>query len=210
MHTVSMEVKGRGDQRLIQGEETRTALIAAARELFGEQGYAATTLDDIAARTGLTKGAVYHHFGGKRELFQAVFEQVQREVSDRVVTVFLEPDHWWALTEGCQLMIDAQLDPAVQRIALHDARSVLGWDTVRSIENRYGAVGIRGALRKAMQGGVIQPQPASTLPMPLTRWPPVRRCASSSCGSWKDCASPPPPDLSISSTGRVVQVIRPT
>jgi AcrR family transcriptional regulator len=167
MHTVSMEVKGRGDQRLIQGEETRTALIAAARELFGDQGYAATTLDEIAARTGLTKGAVYHHFGGKRELFQAVFEQVQREVSDRVVTVFLEPDHWWALTEGCQLMIDAQLDPAVQRIALHDARSVLGWDTVRSIENRYGAVGIRGALRKAMQGGVIQQQPPRPLALML-------------------------------------------
>ena len=126
MHTVSMEVKGRTDQRLIQGEETRSALLAVARQLFGDQGYAATTLDDIAALAGLTKGAVYHHF-------QAVFEQVEREVSDRVVTVFLEPDHWWALTEGCQLMIDAQLDPAVQRIALHDARSVLGWDAVRSI-----------------------------------------------------------------------------
>ena len=118
MHTVSMEVKGRADQRLVQGEETRSALLAAARQLFGERGYGATTLDDIAALAGLTKGAVYHHFGGKRELFQAVFEQIEREVSDRVVTVFLEPDHWWGLTEGCQLMIDAQLDPAVQRIAL--------------------------------------------------------------------------------------------
>jgi AcrR family transcriptional regulator len=168
MYTVSMEVNGRADQRLIQGEETRTALLAAARELFGERGYAATTLDDVAGVAGLTKGAVYHHFGGKRELFQAVFEQIQREVSDRVVTVFLEPDHWLALTEGCQLMIDAQLDPAIQRIALHDARSVLGWDAVRSVENRYGAVGIRGALRKAMQGGVIQRQPPRPLALMLS------------------------------------------
>jgi len=138
-----------------------------ARENFTEHGYAATSIDDIIQQAGVARGALYHHFGGKRELFQALFEQVQREVSDRVVTVFLEPDHWWALTEGCQLMIDAQLDPAVQRIALHDARSVLGWDAVRSIENRYGAVGIRGALRKAMQGGVIQQQAPRPLALML-------------------------------------------
>jgi len=68
---------------------------------------------------------------------------------------------------GCQLMIDAQLDPAVRRIALHDARSVLGWDVVRQIESRYGAVGIRGALRKAMNGGVIEPQPLRPLALLL-------------------------------------------
>ena len=57
--------------------------------------------------------------------------------------------------------------PAVRRIALHDARSVLGWDTVRGIEMRYGAVGIRGALRKAMRGGVIEPQPLRPLALLL-------------------------------------------
>ena len=163
-----MEVKDHvKDQRLAQGEETRTALLAAARELFGGDGYAATSLDEIAARAGVTKGALYHHFRGKADLFQAVFEQVKREVSDQVVTVFLDPDHWYSLTAGCQLMIDAQLDPAVQRIALHDARSVLGWEAVRGIEMRYGAVGIRGALRKAMQGGVIERQPLRPLALLL-------------------------------------------
>ncbi len=153
--------------KVVQGEATRAALLAAARELFGERGYAATSLEDIVAQAGVTKGALYHHFQGKADLFQAVFEEVKREVSDKVVTVFLDPDHWYALTAGCQLMIDAQLDPAVRRIALHDARSVLGWEAVRSIETRYGAVGIRGALRKAMQGGVIERLPLRPLALLL-------------------------------------------
>jgi AcrR family transcriptional regulator len=143
------------------------ALLAAAREMFGESGYAATSIEDVAARAGVTKGAVYHHFGGKANLFQEVYEQVMHEVSDRVVSVFLDPDHWRAVTEGCQLMIDAQLDAAVRRIALHDARSVLSWDVVHLVESRYGAVGIRGALRKAMHGGVIEPQPLRPLALLL-------------------------------------------
>jgi len=141
--------------------------VVAARDLFGERGYAATSIDEVASRAGVTKGAFYHHFGGKADLFQEVYEQVKREVSDQVVSVFNEPDHWKAVIGGCQLMIDAQLDPAVRRIALHDARSVLGWDVVRQIESRYGAVGIRGALRKAMNGGVIEPQPLRPLALLL-------------------------------------------
>ena len=164
MHTDGMDVKRRVRRpRASQGEATRVSLLTAARELFGEQGYAATALDEVVARAGVTKGALYHHFGGKSDLFQAVYEQVEREISDQVVTVFMEPDHWYAVTAGCQLMIDAQLDPAVRRIAVHDARSVLGWDAVRQVETRYAAVGIRGALRKAMQGGVIERQPLRPL-----------------------------------------------
>jgi AcrR family transcriptional regulator len=169
MHTVGMGVNrliGK-DKREAQGDATRLALINASRELFGERGYAATSIDEVAAHAGVTKGALYHHFAGKADLFQEVYEQVMREVSDQVVSRFNEPDHWTALTSGCQLMIDAQLDPAVRRIALHDARSVLSWDVVHLIESRYGAVGIRGALRKAMHGGVIEVQPLRPLALLL-------------------------------------------
>jgi len=162
-----MEVKAVGNEKRAQGDATRLALVVAARELFGERGYAATSIDEVASRAGVTKGAFYHHFAGKADLFQVVYEQVKREVSDQVVSVFNEPDHWKAVIGGCQLMIDAQLDPAVRRIALHDARSVLGWDVVRDIETRYGAVGIRGALRKAMHGGVIETQPLRPLALLL-------------------------------------------
>src|SRR5260370_3465039 len=99
MHTLSMEVKtlmGK-DKREAQGDATRLALAAAARGLFGERGYAASSIEEVAARAGVTKGAVYHHFGGKANLFQQVYEQGMREGSDQVGSVFLAPDHLTAL-----------------------------------------------------------------------------------------------------------------
>src|SRR6266851_9562359 len=78
--TVGTEVKtliGK-DKREAQGDATRLALVTAARGLFGERGYAATSIEEVAARAGVTKGAVYHHFGGKANLFQEVYEEVMR------------------------------------------------------------------------------------------------------------------------------------
>ncbi len=162
MHTKGTDVKGQ-DRRVAQGDATRASLIQAARELFGEQGYVETSLDEIVARAGVTKGAVYHHFEGKEGLFRSVFEQVHREVTDNAAAQFLGPDSWAALLDGCALWIDAHQDPAVRRIALQDARAVLGWDDVRGIENRFGAVALRGALRKAMYAGVLEQQPLRPL-----------------------------------------------
>lgn len=159
-----MDVK---DRRVAQGDATRAALIAAARRLFGEQGYGDTSIDEVVARAGMTKGAVYHHFDGKEGLFRAVFEQVHREVTDQAAAEFLGPDAWDSLLRGCALWVDAHLDPAVRRIALQDARSVLGWDEVRAIENRFGAVALRGALRKAMHAGVLERQPLRPLALLL-------------------------------------------
>ncbi|HEV8065906.1 MAG TPA: TetR/AcrR family transcriptional regulator [Acidimicrobiales bacterium] len=156
MHTDSTEVK---DKRVAQGEATRAALLAAARELFGAQGYAATSIDEVVTRAGVTKGALYHHFADKESLFRGVLEQVQREVSDQAVVEFLGPDPWAALVGGCRLWVDAHLDPAVRQIVLSDARAVLGWDAARAIETRFSAVALRGALRKAMHAGVIDRQP---------------------------------------------------
>jgi AcrR family transcriptional regulator len=159
-----MEVK---DKRNAQGLQTRAALVAAARDVFGEEGFAATSTEEIVARAGVTKGALYHHFTGKEDLFKAVFEQVQREVSDQVAAVFLERDAWDALVAGCVLWIDAHQDPAVRRIVLRDARAVLGWEVVRELDTRFGAVGLRGALRKAMTAGVVQRQPLRPLALML-------------------------------------------
>ena len=156
MHTESLIVK---DKRVAQGDATRAALVIAARQLFGEKGFADTSTDEIGTRAGVTKGALYHHFDGKEDLFKAVFEQVQREVSDKAVAEFLGPDSWEALLKGCSLWVDAHLDPSVRRIVLQDARAVLAWDDVRAIENRFGAVALRGALRKAMHAGVLERQP---------------------------------------------------
>jgi AcrR family transcriptional regulator len=157
----------RSDKRVDKGVATRAALLVAGRELFGERGFAATSLDDVVARAGVTKGALYHHFTNKEDLFRAVFEQVSNEVSDLAVELFLLPDSWEALVVGCNRWIDANLDPTVQRIALRDARAVLEWDVVQEIETRYGAVAIRGALRKARHAQVIDEQPLRPLSLML-------------------------------------------
>jgi len=165
MHTQSTNVKSKKVQ---QGEATRHALLHAARTLFGEQGYAATSIDEVAQAAKVTKGAFYHHYNGKQELFAAVYEQVKREVSERAATAFLEPDPWEDLCAGCHAMLDAHLDPPVRRILLHDAQAVLDADTIRHVENRYGAVVLRGALRRSVRAGVIQPLPLKTLALMLT------------------------------------------
>jgi AcrR family transcriptional regulator len=164
MHTMSTEVK---DKRIAQGEATRASLVAAARELFGAQGYGATSTEEIVASAGVTKGALYHHFSDKESLFRAVFEQVQREVSDQAVAEFLQPDSWESLVVGCRLWIDAHVEPDVRQIVLNDAPAVLGWDNARAIETRFGAVALRGALRKAMHAGDLDRQPLRPLALML-------------------------------------------
>jgi AcrR family transcriptional regulator len=156
------------DKRAAQGEITRAALLDSAAELFGGQGYAATSLDEIVARAGVTKGALYHHFSDKVSLFKAVYERAQQEVSDKAVVEFLQEDSWAALVDGCRLWIEAHLDPAIRQIVLTDARGVLGWEAVRSIETRFSAVALRGALRKAMVAEVLERQPLRPLALMLT------------------------------------------
>lgn len=153
--------------RVAQGVATRAALLATARRLFGSRGFTDTSLDDVVAGAGVTKGALYHHFRSKDDLFAAVYEQVQHEVSDRVVAEFLRADPREALQLGCELWIDAHLDPAVQRIAMRDARSVLGWEAVRDVEARYGAVPLRGVLRRAIRVGIVPPLPLRPLALLL-------------------------------------------
>jgi AcrR family transcriptional regulator len=165
MHTQSTDVKGK---KAKQGAATRQALLDAACALFGERGYTATSIDDVAQTANVTKGAFYHHYAGKQELFAGVYEQVKREVSERVAAAFLEPDPWVDLCAGCQAMLDAHLDPRVQRIVLHDAQAVLDADTIRHVDTRYGAVVLRGALRRAIRAGVVRPLPLKMLALMLT------------------------------------------
>lgn len=154
-------------RRPSQGPVTRASLIEAARGLFGARGFADTSLDDVVAHAHVTKGALYHHFAGKEDLFASVYELVLREVSDSVVKEFLRDDAWQALLLGCELWIDSHLDAAVQRIVMRDARAVLGWDTVSQVEAKYGAVPLRGVLRRAIRQGLIEPQPLRPLALML-------------------------------------------
>jgi AcrR family transcriptional regulator len=116
-------------------EATTAALVGAARELFARDGYDATSLDAVAARAKVTKGAVYHHFEGKRQLFEAVFSrEVERMVSPLADAYARKKDPWGAFQAACCAFLDECLDPGLQRIVLLDASAAIGWDKIRRLE----------------------------------------------------------------------------
>jgi AcrR family transcriptional regulator len=154
----------RRSKKVEHGEATRHALVAAAREMFGDRGYADTSLDEIVRRAGCTKGALYHHFSGKRDLFRAVFEAVKKELSQQAFPVQVARDDIWGdLLSRCRSFIEAHVEPRVQRIVLLDARSVLSWEEWHRVESEYGVVMLRGGLRRAVHRRVIAPQPLQAL-----------------------------------------------
>ena len=147
-----------------QADATRTALSAAARQLFTESGYAATTTTEIVERAGVTRGALYHHFAAKDELFRAVFEQLEGEVTKHVAEEALtSPDPLEQLRRGTRAYLDACIDPAVQRVVLLDGPSVLGWETWQEIEQRYGYGLVLAGVEAAIGAGLISAQPVEPL-----------------------------------------------
>jgi len=108
-------------------EETRAMLLATARKVFSECGYADTSMDDLTAQAGLTRGALYHHFGDKRGLLAAVVEQIDAEMDARLQAISNNAaDAWEGFRERCQAYLEMALEPEIQRLVLRDARSVLG------------------------------------------------------------------------------------
>ena len=160
-----MVVKGKKQER---GEATRDAMIAAARRQFGRSGFIATSLDEIVRDAGVTKGALYHHFSDKEELFLAVAESIRRETTSKLQDLFLLPDSFAALEAGCMAIFDAYLDPEVRQIMVIDAKSVLSTAAYRDLQNRDESAFVRGTLRRAMREGVVEPQPLRPLASMLT------------------------------------------
>jgi AcrR family transcriptional regulator len=147
-----------------QADATRAALSAAARLLFTERGYAATSTTEIVERARVTRGALYHHFAAKEELFRAVFEQLEGEVTEHVAEEALtSPDPLEQLRRGTRAYLEACIDPAVQRVVLLDGPSVLGWETWQEIEQRYGYGLVVAGVEAAMAAGLISAQPVEPL-----------------------------------------------
>jgi AcrR family transcriptional regulator len=147
-----------------RSEATTRKLLDAARRLFAADGYAATSLDDVVRVAGVTKGALYHHFEGKRDLFRAVFEREHERLAV-VVTEAAAPetDPWDAFYAGARAFFEATLDPSVQRIALLDGPSALGWDEMRAIESNYSLDLIRAGLERAIEAGRMTERPVAPL-----------------------------------------------
>jgi AcrR family transcriptional regulator len=148
-----------------QSQATRAALLSTSRELFAARGYAAVGTEEIVRAAGVTRGALYHHFAGKRELFQTVYEDVERQLVERIAAAAISTasDPLQELHAGAQAFLDACEDPAVQRIALVDAPSVLGWEQWREIGLRYGFGLVQDTVQAAIDAGLIDRQPVEPL-----------------------------------------------
>jgi len=143
---------------------TTEAILKAGRRLFGEQGFAATTMDDIAKAARVAKGAVYHHFATKETVFEAVFDQVSRDLVleiDRAART--ERDVLAAMVTGTQHYFAACAKGDTCQIILRDGPAVLGWERWREIGARHFGGKIPRALATAMDAGLIARQPVEPL-----------------------------------------------
>lgn len=148
-----------------RSETTAADLVRAARELFAQDGYAATSLEAVCDRARVSKGALYHHFKNKEELFRVVCAGEQERIATAVAAAYREcsqEDSWNAVFQGCRAFLEVCMDPAVQQITLLDAPGALGWAVLREI--RAGCFDlVKGAVARAMDDGRIASRPVDPL-----------------------------------------------
>ena len=145
-----------------RSEATRNALMTAARRLFTERGYDAVSAEEIVREAGVTRGALYHHFGGKAELLEAVYERLEAESTERVARIVLGSDLHSpvaAMKAGVEAFLDECAEPELRQIALHDAPAVLGRDRWREIGAANGLGLIEASLAAAIEAGEIRELP---------------------------------------------------
>lgn len=172
-------------KKAAQGHATREALVEAGRREFAAKGYADTSVDEIVRRADVTKGAFYHHFSGKKDLFLRVFENAKKELSrgafvthaDHQPFAPAESDRtrlkhfadqsdsevWQELLERCRRYVELHINPEIRRIVLVDARWVLEREDWQRIESEYGVTLLRSGLRRAMRREIIKDLPLHTL-----------------------------------------------
>src|SRR4051794_14900578 len=144
MSTAAGTSEGPG-RREAEARATREALIDAALELFTGRGYARVGTEEIVARAKVTRGALYHHFTDKRDLFRAVFERVESDLMERIgATMKAASDPWDLMFSGMRAFLDACEEPAVKQISLIDAPAVLGWQEWRGVDKPPRLVLTRG------------------------------------------------------------------
>ncbi|MFD9547454.1 TetR/AcrR family transcriptional regulator [Nocardia salmonicida] len=144
------------DKRDRRAEPAFDRLLASARESFAADGYAATSLDDVCARAGVTKGSLYHHFRGKAELFEAVFEDEARRLTTGAAEAMAEHEEpWTTVHAGLTAFLEGASQPGVQRILFQDAPSLLGWARTREIDRQYGLALVQNGLERLIDAGEI-------------------------------------------------------
>ncbi|HEX2095743.1 MAG TPA: TetR family transcriptional regulator [Solirubrobacterales bacterium] len=158
-----MNVKRTQSER---SEATRGSLVDAARRLFATRGYANVGTEEIVRAAGVTRGALYHHFADKRGLFEAVYEQLEAELTQRIAAGALAAtgdSPLAAMRAGAEMFLQACAEPEAQRIVLLDGPAVLGWTRWREIGAQHGLGLIEATLQAAIEAGAIEAQPVRPL-----------------------------------------------
>jgi AcrR family transcriptional regulator len=147
-----------------RSERTRRRILDAALGLYAERGWAATPVDEVLRSTGVTKGALYHHFNDKVDLLRALYEEQEQRLVERLLaTVASFQDPVEALRAGCRAFLAACLDPAFRQIALIDAPAALGWHEWREIDTRYGLGLLRTGVGAVANAGRLRLPPGGTI-----------------------------------------------
>lgn len=150
-----MAVKTRREE---YAESTRRALLDAGAERFATAGYAATSIEDVVRDARVTRGALYHHFSGKQDLFEAVFAEVEAAALARIAAAATATDApWEAFTAGVDAALDACLDPAYRRIALQEAPTALGPVRWREAAEQHTLGLLREILTALAAAGELRP-----------------------------------------------------
>lgn len=136
------------DARLAQGAETQKALRRQARKLFAQKGYSGANTNELVERARVTKGALYHHFANKKELYQAVVEDMEQELVERIEAAGAGRAPWERLSAMCSAYVDACREPALARMLVLEAPAVLGWKTWCNLEQRYEVAAFARCLKE--------------------------------------------------------------
>ena len=143
--------------KIEQGKVTRDRLMELASRSFADKGYVATSLEGLILEAGLTKGALYHHFKSKLDLFESVYIRAEEEVAARINQASSSAtDPWNQLMEGCDAYLHACADPGLQRILRLEGPSVLGWQRWSEIDAQYGSGKLELFLGFLKDSGVIE------------------------------------------------------
>jgi AcrR family transcriptional regulator len=159
-----MAVEVEIDGRRVRGAATRERLLTAARRLFGERGYEATSIEAVLAASGVARGALYHHFPSKAELFDAVLADVLVEIAERSAAAAAgSEDPLEGLRAGSHAWLAMALDPAIQRIALLDPTTAVGWARWREQDQAHSLGGLRATLLRLSEEGRVPAAQAELL-----------------------------------------------
>jgi AcrR family transcriptional regulator len=137
--------------------ETTGKLIRIAREQFTKFGYHQASMEAIVQLAGVTRGALYHHFGSKEGLFKAVVAEVQREVGQQVAeAAYAQEDAWRQLIDGCRAFLEASLAPDARRILLIDGPAIIGWEAWREMDAENAMRLLEEGIRELAEAGIIK------------------------------------------------------